>query len=57
MTDIIDDDDEEEKNPQMLRLFLDTLMADVMKDPSILVPYTAEMKEEEDTLLEGVTLD
>jgi len=57
MTDIIDEDDEEEENPQMLRLFLDALMADAMKDPCILVPYTAEMKEEEDTLLEGVTLD
>jgi len=57
MTNIIDDDNEEEKNPQMLRLFLDTLMADVMKDPSILVPYTAEMKEEADALLEGVMGD
>ncbi|MFB2877622.1 hypothetical protein [Floridanema aerugineum] len=52
-----DEDNEEEEDPKMLRLFLDALMADVIKDPSILVPYTEEMKAEEDALLEGVTLD
>lgn len=52
-----DDEDEEEEDPKMLRLFLDALMADAIKDPSILVPYTEEMKAEEDALLEGVTLD
>ncbi|MBD2184703.1 hypothetical protein [Aerosakkonema funiforme] len=52
-----DEDDEEEEDPKMLRLFLDALMADAIKDPSILVPYTEEMKAEEDALLEGVTLD
>lgn len=54
---VSDEDDDEEEDPKMLRLFLDALMADVMKDPSILVPYTEEMKAEEDALLEGVTLD
>lgn len=49
--------DEEEENPQMLRLFLDALMADAIKDPSMLVVYTTEMKAEEDELLDGVTLD
>ncbi|HAX74821.1 MAG TPA: hypothetical protein DCY88_03045 [Cyanobacteria bacterium UBA11372] len=50
-------EEEEEENPQMLRLFLDALMADAIKDPSVLVAYTTEMKAEEDELLEGVTLD
>jgi antitoxin PrlF len=50
-------EEEEEENPQMLRLFLDALMADVIKNPSLLVTYTTEMKAEEDELLDGVTLD
>ncbi|MCL1470023.1 hypothetical protein [Argonema antarcticum] len=54
---VSEDDDEEEEDPQMLRLFLDALMADVIKDPSILVPYTAEMKAEADALLEGVIVE
>jgi hypothetical protein len=29
----------------------------VIKDPSILVPYTEEMKAEEDALLEGVIVE
>lgn len=52
-----DEDDEEEEDPQMLRLFLDALMADAIEDPSILVPYTAEMKAEADALLEGVIVE
>lgn len=52
-----DEDDEEEEDPKMLKLFLDALMADVIKDPSILVPYTEEMKAEADALLEGVIVE
>ncbi len=52
-----DDRDDEEKNPLMMRMFLDFLWDEVMKDPSKLVTYTEEMKAEEDKLLEGVTLD
>jgi antitoxin PrlF len=51
------EDEQEEEDPEMLRLFLDALMADVIKDPSILVPYTEEMKAEADALLEGVIVE
>lgn len=54
---LVSEEEEEEENPQMLRLFLDALMADAIKDPSVLVAYTTEMKAEEDELLDGVTLD
>lgn len=53
---VSEEEEEEEENPQMLRLFLDTLMADAIKDPSVLVAYTTEMKAEEDELLDGVTI-
>ncbi|MCL1467543.1 hypothetical protein [Argonema galeatum] len=52
-----DDEDEEEEDPKMLRLFLEALMADAIEDPSILVPYTEEMKAEADALLEGVIVE
>lgn len=38
----------------MMRLFLDTLMEDLKKDPSKVVSYTNEMIAEEDELLYGV---
>lgn len=56
-TDKQEEEEEEFEDPKMLRMFLDFLMEEVTKDPSKLVPYTAEMKAEEDKLLEGVTLD
>lgn len=50
-------EDEEETESIMMSLFLDTLMKEVMKDPSSLIPYTEEMSEEVDELLQDVTLD
>jgi len=51
------DDDDSEENPIMMRMFLDFIMEDVLKNPDKLVTYTEEMKAEEDELLKGVTLD
>lgn len=49
-------EDEETEN-LMMSLFLDTLMKEVMKKPSSLVPYTEEMSREIDELLADVGLD
>jgi antitoxin PrlF len=49
-------EDEETEN-LMMSLFLDTLMKEVMKEPSSLVPYTEEMSQEIDELLADVGLD
>lgn len=49
-------EDEETEN-LMMSLFLDTLMKEVMKEPSSLVPYTEEMSREIDELLADVGLD
>ncbi|WP_013325801.1 hypothetical protein [Gloeothece verrucosa] len=38
-----------------MSLFLDTLMTEAIKDPSSLVPYTEEMSQEMDELLEDVS--
>lgn len=51
------ENDDEEENPIMMRMFLDFLMEDVLKNPDRLVTYTEEMKAEADELLKGVTLD
>ncbi len=40
-----------------MSLFLDTLMKEVIKEPSSLVPYTEEMSEEISELLSDVTVD
>ncbi|GFE71735.1 hypothetical protein [Chroococcus sp. FPU101] len=49
-------EDEETEN-LMMSLFLDTLMKEVMKEPSSLVSYTEEMSREIDELLADVGLD
>lgn len=46
--------DEAKESSLMMRLFLDTLMEDLKKDPSKVVSYTDEMMAEEDELLYGV---
>ena len=51
------ENDDDEENPIMMRMFLDFIMEDVLKNPDKLVTYTEEMKAEEDELLKGVTLD
>lgn len=48
------DDDSESLT---MSLFLDTLMKEVIKEPSSLVPYTEEMSEEISELLSDVTVD
>jgi antitoxin PrlF len=56
----LDANEETEDNDNetlMMSLFLDTLLKEVIKDPSSLVPYTEEMSKEMDNLLEGVTLE
>ena len=40
-----------------MSLFLDTLMKEVIKEPSSLVPYTEQMSEEISELLSDVTVD
>jgi antitoxin PrlF len=40
-----------------MSLFLDTLMKEVIKEPSSVVPYTEEMSEEISELLSDVTID
>ncbi len=47
----------EEENSLMLKLFLDFLMEDALKNPQSLEVYTQEMSDEEDELLVGVVLD
>lgn len=44
-----------EYDSKTLRLFLDFLMEEIEKNPESLVPYTKEMSDELDELLEGVT--
>lgn len=51
------ENDDSEENSIMMRMFLDFIMEDVLKNPDKLVTYTEEMKAEEDELLKGVTLD
>lgn len=46
--------EEAKESSLMMRLFLDTLMEDLKKDPSKVVSYTDEMMAEEDELLYGV---
>ncbi|MBD2603651.1 hypothetical protein H6G81_03695 [Scytonema hofmannii FACHB-248] len=41
------------KESIMMSLFLDFLMKDAIKNPSKLVPYTKEMSDEIDDLLNG----
>ena len=49
-----EDDDSESLT---MSLFLDTLMKEVIKEPSSLVPYTEEMSEEISELLSDVTVE
>jgi antitoxin PrlF len=41
----------------MMSLFLDFLLKDAMQNPSKLVPYTQEMSDEMDDLLDDVVID
>ncbi len=48
---------EDDSESLTMSLFLDTLMKEVIKEPSSVVPYTEEMSEEISELLSDVTLD
>lgn len=41
----------------IISIFLDILIQEVMKEPSLLVPYTEEMNQEISFLLSDVTID
>ena len=49
--------EEDDSESLTMSLFLDTLMKEVIKEPSSLVPYTEEMSEEISELLSDVTVD
>ena len=49
--------EEDDSESLTMSLFLDTLMKEVIKEPSSLVPYTEEMSEEISELLSDVTID
>ena len=49
--------EEDDSESLTMSLFLDTLMKEVIKEPSSLVPYTEEMSEEISELLSDVTAD
>ena len=49
--------EEDDSESLTMSLFLDTLMKEVIKEPSSLVPYTEEMSAEISDLLSDVTLD
>ncbi len=49
--------EEDDAESLTMSLFLDTLMKEVIKEPSSLVPYTEEMSAEISDLLSDVTID
>ena len=49
--------EEDDSESLTMSLFLDTLMKEVIKEPSSLVPYTEEMSAEISDLLSDVTLE
>ena len=49
--------EEDDSESLTMSLFLDTLMKEVIKEPSSLVPYTEEMSAEISDLLSDVTID
>jgi antitoxin PrlF len=50
-------EEEDQDESLMMKIFLDFLMKDAMKNPSKLVPYTQEMSDEIENLLADVVLD
>ena len=50
-------EEEDDSESLTMSLFLDTLMKEVIKEPSSLVPYTEEMSEEISELLSDVIVD
>ena len=49
--------EEDDSESLTMSLFLDTLMKEVIKEPSSLVPYTEEMSAEISDLLSDVTIE
>ena len=49
--------EEDDSESLTMSLFLDTLIKEVIKEPSSLVPYTEEMSAEISDLLSDVTID